>query len=185
MKHIVGAGLFFTFLFIGADADAVCGDVTGDGKRAASDALAVLRAATGQPIDLVCDGDGPSELRFYNDFQCDGGAAVSQASFNGFTFTASSGELSEYQSVDRDTIDTIAIALCGGEYNFPGPINLPPGRNITFYMALLNPAVYGDAQALFVLYDDGEPAAAYTLLGATDATPASGIGYAFGSSSSR
>ena len=179
MIRVLRAGLFFAFLFLSHDADAVCGDVTGDGQRGATDALAVLKAATGQDVPLICDA-GPSDLRFYNDFSCNAGSSVSQASFNGLTFQADSGELSEYQSVDRETIDTITITLCGGEWNFPGPINLPPSRKITFYMAILDEAVYGPGNALFVLYDDGEPAQAF-VLDATDVTPASGVGFAFGS----
>ena len=85
--------------------------------------------------------------------------------------------------MDLETIDTITVAICGGDYEFPRPIFLSPGRRITFYVALLDAAVYGDGQALFVLYDDGEPAAASTAgtIGEPDVMPASGIGYAFGS----
>lgn len=35
-------------------ARAKCGDVTGEGKTTASDALAVLRSAVGQPVELMC-----------------------------------------------------------------------------------------------------------------------------------
>lgn len=34
-----------------------CGDVTNDGKLVASDALAVLRAAVGQDVELICEAD--------------------------------------------------------------------------------------------------------------------------------
>ena len=179
MSLLVRAGLFFAFLFISQNAEAVCGDVTGDGNRSAVDALAVLKAATGQQVTLTCAGEGPSDLRFYNDFTCNNGSQTSEASFNGFTFEADGGEISDYQSVDVDSINDIVVDICGGEYNFPGPINLPPNRRITFYVALLDPDVYGEGRALFVLYDDGEPAGALGL-GETDATPSSGIGYAFG-----
>ena len=180
MSYWIRAGLFFAFLFIAHDADAVCGDVTGDGQRGATDALAVLRAATGQDVNLVCENDGPSELRFFNDFNCGGSSSNSTAAFNGFNFSAASGDFSNYQTVDRETIDAMVINLCGGEYNFPGPLNLSPGRKLTFFMALLNPDVYGEGQALFVIYDDGEPAEAF-LLGESGTMPASGVGYAFGS----
>ncbi len=179
MGLLVRAGLFFAFLFTSQNADAICGDVTGDGNRSAVDALAVLKAATGQSVTLSCAGEGPSELRFYNDFNCNSGSQTSEASFNGYAFEADAGEISDYQSVDVDSIIDIVVDICGGEYNFPGPINLPPDRRITFYVALLDPDVYGEGRALFVLYDDGEPAGALTL-GETDATPSSGIGYAFG-----
>ena len=178
MKHIVRAGLFFAFLFMRGEAAAVCGDVNGDGNRGATDALAVLRAATGQPVDLVCSGEGPSSLRYYNDFDCNSGSANSQATFNGFTFNASSGNSSEYQSVDLASIDTIVVTICGGEYNFKGPIFLPPDRKMGFYVALLNDTVYGAGRALFVLYDDGEAASALTV--DPNALPANGVSYGYG-----
>jgi hypothetical protein len=87
---------------------------------------------------------------------------VSAARFNGFTFSADAGQTTAYQSVDLVAIDTIEIDLCGGTYYFEGPIALSPGRAITFYMALLDPAIYVfpgvDVPAMFVLYDDGAPA---------------------------
>jgi len=178
VKHIVRAGLFFAFLFIHNDAAAICGDVTGDGNRAATDALAVLLAATGQDIELVCAGEGPSSLRYLNDFNCGTGSANSQASFNGFEFNAASGELSDYQSVDRASIDTMVVTICGGDYSFPGPIFLPPDRKITFFVAFLNDAVYGEGRALFVLSDDGEAASALTV--GADTTPSNGVVYAYG-----
>ncbi len=181
MSVFIRAGLFFAFLFIAHDADAVCGDVTGDGQPTATDALAVLRAATGQTVNLICeDGSGPPELRFFNDFGCQSGSSNSTATFNGFTFQAGSGALSDYQTVDRETSDTMEITLCGGEYNFPGPLSLPPGRRLTFFMALLDPVVYdGEGQALFVIYDDGEPAEAF-VIGESGTLPANGVGYSFG-----
>lgn len=146
------------------DALALCGDVNGDGKKSATDALAVLRSAVGDPVELTCAGEGPSDLRFYNDFSCGSGSSVSQARFNGFTFSADAGETTQYQSVDRTDIDNIEIDLCDGTYFFQGPINLSPGRALTFYMALLDPAVYQfpgvDVPAMFVIYDDGVPAGA-------------------------
>jgi hypothetical protein len=180
MSYRIRAGLFFAFLSIAPHAHAICGDVTGDGQRGATDALAVLRAATGQDVDLVCENDGPTELRFFNDFNCGGGSSTSTATFNGFTFSASSGNFSDYQTVDRETIDTMQITLCGGDYNFPGPLFLSPGRKLTFFMAILSEDVYGAGQALFVIYDDGEPAQAF-VLGESGTLPASGVGYAFGS----
>jgi hypothetical protein len=149
-------------LFLAADAWAVCGDVNGDGQKSATDALAVLRSAVGDPVELVCAGEGPSDLRFYNDFSCGSGSSVSEARFNGFTFSADAGQTTVYQSVELAAIDTIEIDLCGGTYYFEGPISLPPGRAMTFYMAILDPEVYQfpgvDVPAMFVLYDDGAPA---------------------------
>lgn len=157
--------VFVFVLFAATDAFAVCGDVTGDGAKTATDALAVLRSSVGDPVELVCVGEGPSDLRFYNDFSCGSGSSVSEARFNGFTFTADAGQTTAYQSVDLAAIDTIEIDLCGGTYFFDGPINLSPGRALTFYMALLDPAVYEfpgvDVPAMFVLYDDGAAAGAF------------------------
>jgi len=161
---------------------AVCGDVTGDGAKTATDALAVLRSAVGDPVELVCTGEGPSDLRFYNDFSCGSGSSMSEARFNGFTFSADAGEVSDYQSVDREAIDTIEIDLCGGTYAFSGPIYLPPGRALTFYMAILDPAVYEfpgvDVPAMFVIYDDGAPAG--SLVEGTPDTRSSPGGVAYG-----
>ena len=179
MKHIVRAGLFFAFLFIHHDAAAVCGDVNGDGNPSATDALAVLRAATGQPVELVCAGEGPSSLRFFNDFFCGPDPSSSEASFNGFDFAALSNQFSPYETVDRETIETITVTICGGEYTFSGPIFLPPDRKISFFVALLDPEVYDPGSALFVLYDDGEAASA--LSAGADAMPATPMGYGFGS----
>ena len=176
-------------LFTSQHALALCGDVTGDGARSASDALAVLRSAVGQPVDLVCEDSGPSKLRYYNDFTCQSGSSVSQATFNGLTFEADAGATSDYQTVDLTEISTIEISLCGGTYNFAGPLNLPPNRAITFFMVFADPAVYafgacsittstacsvdedcpnsetcigGSSPAFFVMNDDGAPAAALT-----------------------
>jgi hypothetical protein len=154
--------VFVLVLFVAIDALAVCGDVTGDGAKTATDALAVLRSSVGDPIELVCAGEGPSDLRFYNDFSCGSGSSVSEARFNDFTFSADAGQTTAYQSVALAAIDTIEIDLCGGTYYFEGPISLPPGRALTFYMAILDPEVYQfpgvDVPAMFVLYDDGAPA---------------------------
>lgn len=153
-------------LFCAADSAAVCGDVTGDGVKTATDALAVLRSSVGDPVELVCAGEGPSDLSFWNDFACGSGSSLSQARFNGLTFSADAGESSPYQSVDLTEINDIEIDLCGDTFYFPGPIYLSPGRALTFLMALLDPVVYPfpgiDVPAMFVLYDDGVPAGALT-----------------------
>lgn len=44
-------------LLLAGNAHAVCGDVTGEGEISTADALAVLRAAVGQPQNLTCDCD--------------------------------------------------------------------------------------------------------------------------------
>ena len=146
------------------DAQAVCGDVTGDGQRTASDALAVLRVAVGQPTDLVCTG-GPSGLRYYNDFSCSSGSSVSTATFNGLTFEADAAAVSDYQTTALIQIDNIAIDLCGGIYTFAGPVYLPPDRSMTFWMVLLDPAVYQipdvEVPAQFILADDGTSPASF------------------------
>jgi hypothetical protein len=41
-----------------AGAQPVCGDVNDSGEVTSSDSLAVLRAAVGQPVDLICDACG-------------------------------------------------------------------------------------------------------------------------------
>jgi hypothetical protein len=163
-KRIFLAAMLTLAVFSAQYALALCGDVTGDNARSASDALAVLRSAVGQEVDLICES-GPSKLRYYNDFTCQSGSSVSQTTFNGLEFEADGGATSDYQSVDLAQINNIEIALCGGTYSFPGPINLPPNRAITFLMVFADPAVYdfgGDQPAFFVLSDDGAPADALT-----------------------
>ena len=158
MKTAFATASLLLALLSAARAFALCGDVTGDQKRLASDALAVLRSAVGQNVELVCEA-GPTRLRFYNDFTCGTPTSTSEARFNDFTFVAEGGTLSDYQEIDRTEIDAIEIDMCGGTYHFPGPIVLPAGRPLTFYMALLDPSVYdfgGGVPALFVLYDDGD-----------------------------
>jgi hypothetical protein len=158
MKTVIATAGLLLALLPAARSFALCGDVTGDQKRLASDALAVLRSAVGQNVDLICE-TGPTRLRFYNDFTCGSASSTAAARLNGFQFSADGGELSDYQDVDRVEIDTIEIDTCGGTYHFPGPIVLPPGRALTFYMALLDPEVYdfgSGVPALFVLYDDGD-----------------------------
>jgi len=168
-------------LLLADEARALCGDVTDDGKRTASDALAVLRVAVGQPDTLVCAGEGPSRLRYYNDFQCGGEVATSTASFNDFTFQADSGATSDYQSVDLTEISAIDIDLCGGLFAFDGPIHLPPDRSITFWMLLLDPAVYQfpgiEVPAQLVLADDGTDASAFSTSASMTPSAASSVLY--------
>jgi hypothetical protein len=181
MRRRLFVPLLVLVCFVATDAMAVCGDVTGDGAKTATDALAVLQSSVGGPVELVCAGEGPSDVRFYNDFACGSGSSVSEARFNGFTFSADAGEVSGYQSVDRETISEIEIDLCGDTYFFEGPIYLSAGRAITFYMALLDPAVYEfpgvDVPAMFVLYND--PPAGSLVAGASTST-SSGAGVVYG-----
>jgi hypothetical protein len=159
MKILYPSFLVLALTLPTADAAALCGDVTGDDARSASDALAVLRAAVGQQVDLVCKEERPSRLQYYNDFTCNSGSSVSEARFNGLTFEADAGEVSGYQVVDRDQVDSIELDVCGGTFTFPGPINLPRNREITFFMALLDPDFYEfpgiDVPAQIVFFDDG------------------------------
>jgi hypothetical protein len=180
-RTLISTVLLLT-LFVATDAGALCGDVTGDGQKSATDALAVLRSAVGDPVELTCAGEGPADLRFYNDFSCNSGSSVSEAHFNGFTFSADAGQTSAYQSVDRTDISAIEIDLCGGTYAFDGPIYLPPGRALTFYMAILDPTIYQfpgvETPAMFVLYDDGAPAA--SSLASGSAQQSSNVGVLYG-----
>ena len=168
-------------LLLADEARALCGDVTDDGKRTASDALAVLRVAVGQPDNLVCAGEGPSRLRYYNDFQCGGQAATSTASFNSLTFQADSGAASDYQIVDLTEISAVEIDLCGGVFAFDGPIFLPLDRSITFWMVLLDPAVYQfpgiEVPAQLILTDDGTAASALSASRSMTPSAASSVLY--------
>src|SRR4051794_37521544 len=103
----IAVALVVEKLFVASEASALCGDVSGDGKRTTSDALAVLKSAVGQNVILVCASNEPSTLRYYNDFTCGNGSSVSQATFNGYTFSADGAEYSEYQVVDRTEIHSM------------------------------------------------------------------------------
>ncbi len=181
--RVFGAAWLLATLLV-SDALAICGDVTGDGLRLATDALVVLRAAVGQQVNLTCENppdDGPSSLRFLNELTCNSGSSVSEARFNGFTFMADANEVSAYQSVDRVQIDSVEIDLCGLLFVYPGPMDLPPNRSITFYQVLLDPAVYSfpgiDIPGQFVLVDDGAAASALAT-GAIGGR--SNVGYLYG-----
>jgi hypothetical protein len=159
MKRFLLAATLILALIGTRHAHALCGDVTGDNQRSASDALAVLRSAVGQSVDLVCD-EGPTELRLFNPFNCHGETFTMEARFNGFTFQSESFEVSDYQSVDRTEIDLIEFDACDGDtFYFQGPVLLTPGRKMTFFFAFLDPAIYEfpgvDIPAQFLIYDDG------------------------------
>lgn len=53
-----------------------CGDVTGDGKVKATDALKVLNAAVGIDANLICECDdaGSSSIAFVNTVECGSGS---------------------------------------------------------------------------------------------------------------
>jgi hypothetical protein len=58
-KTLFAAALVSFVLCAGsAGAQPICGDVNDSGSVTSSDSLAVLRAAVGQPVDLVCDACG-------------------------------------------------------------------------------------------------------------------------------
>jgi hypothetical protein len=154
---------------------AVCGDVNGDEKKTTTDALAVLRSAVGQNVNLVCD-DGPSRLRYYNAFNCSAGSDISTLEFNGYDFSADAFSYSPYEVVDRMTIDNFHVELCGGDYYFDGPSYLPRNRSIYIYMVLADPEVYDfpdvEVPAFLVLFDEGIPADDASLTSST--VPGSG-----------
>jgi hypothetical protein len=151
--------VFSLSLAFAAPAFAVCGDVTGDGKKTANDALAVLRAAVGQPVNLQCNA-GPSRLRYYNDFSCSSGSSVSLLEFNGYSFQADAFSVSPYQTVDLEQISDIHIELCNSDYYFDGPLNIPPDRQLEAFMIFADPEIYDfegvDTPAFLVLFDVGE-----------------------------
>jgi hypothetical protein len=75
MVNRVALSLFLLLATSGA-AHAVCGDVTGDGERLASDALAVLRAAVGQSVPLECSCEDCVTTTTVPSFCCGGTAAT-------------------------------------------------------------------------------------------------------------
>lgn len=167
MRRHLGVLLFLCLaVLVPKDARAICGDVTGDERRTAADALKVLRVSVDLPDDLVCAGEGPSQLRYYNDFNCGDQSEVSVATLDGLTFQASSTATSEYQAVTVGQIDNAEIVLCDEVYSFDGPIYLPPDRAMTFWMVLLDPETYQfpdvEVPAQLVISDDGTAASALT-----------------------
>jgi hypothetical protein len=162
VKTFLKLTLLATVLAAATDVHAVCGDVTGDGEKTTSDALAVLKSSVGQNVDLVCIDDTPSRIAFYNDIDCNTGSDVSQLRFidsdENYTFNADPGETTAYQTVDDTQIDNIEIDLCGDEYTFGSPFNLAPNHSYTLFLVLIDPDVYGEeGLAYAILYDDGIP----------------------------
>ena len=97
----------------------------------------------------------------------DCGPAALACLLGGFGIRASYGRLREacQTDVDGTSISNIELDLCGGTFTFPGPLNLPPNRSLTFFMLLVDPNIYGSGNgtpAQFVIYDDGAPATALT-----------------------
>lgn len=162
-------------------APALCGDVTGDGKKTANDALAVLRSAVGQPVALQCIGEAP-KIQYFNDFGCGSGSSVSTLEFNGYSFSANVDTASAFQTVDLEQATGMHVELCGGDYYFNGPQSLPRDRRIQVFMLLLDPEVYQfpnvEVPANLVFYDLGPIDAALTV-GASPGAPQE-IGVLFG-----
>lgn len=159
-KSLIAASALALSLFAAGNASAICGDVTGDGKKNTSDALAVLRSAVGQPVDLMCES-GPSLVSYYNDFKCGvDDTTPGTASFGGHDFEADPYGSSPYQEVSLTTLANIMVSDCNGDYEFPGPIYLPPNRKISFFVIIADPDYYdfSDFPAFITFYDDGEEA---------------------------
>lgn len=140
-------------------ASAVCGDLNGDNKKTAADALALLKSAVGQNVNLLCTDTTPSRIRFYNGFDCSVGSDTSVLSFHdtdeNYEFEADLDESTAFQTVDETTIDDIEIDLCGGTYTFNDPFHLAPNHSYTLFMVLVDPALYGEGSAYAILYDNG------------------------------
>ena len=166
MKSLFVSTTFALAMSMAASAQAVCGDVTGDQEKTTSDALAVLRSAVGQQVALVCD-EGPSRIRFSNATLCNGDSQAT-LSFNGLEFSADYGPPTEYQVVDRPSIDNVQATICGGQaqFSFEGPFHLPRNRSITAFLVIGHPEVYeseSEFTAFLVLRDNGIPADASLL----------------------
>jgi hypothetical protein len=164
------------FLLTATQAHALCGDVTGDNKKTTADALAVLRSAVGQPVNLQCEA-GPTEVRYFNDFSCSSGSSVSTLDFDGYEFTADADEASPFQTVDVHLVTEMHLVLCGGDYNFTGEQNLLPGRRYEAFMVLADPDVYTDVEepAFLIFYDVGPSGDLLTTDKAVDARSQAGV----------
>lgn len=179
MKTFLVSATFVVVMGTAAPALAVCGDVTGDEKKTTADALAVLRSAVGQQVNLQCD-DGPSRLRYYNDFDCGSGSDLATLEFNGFDLTADAGSYSPYETVDRQSINDFHLSWCGGDYYFDGPSYLPRNRSIVIFMVFADPEIYQfpgvDEPAFLILYDEGIPAGEAALTSSAEG-PVQGSGH--------
>jgi hypothetical protein len=176
MKSLFVSSTFALAMSMAASAQAVCGDVTGDQEKTTSDALAVLRSAVGQQVALVCD-EGPSRIRFSNATPCNGESQTATLSFNGLEYSAGYGVPTEYQVVDRLSIDNVQATLCGGQvqFFFEGPFHLPRNRSITAILVIGHPDIYeseSELPAFLVLRDNGIPADGSLLQSAEE--PAAG-----------
>jgi len=174
-KSVLSISLLVLTLAGATQALAVCGDVTGDGKKTTADALAVLRSAVGQVVQLQCLS-GPTEVRFLNDFNCSSGSSVSTLDFHGYEFSADTGQRSPFQTVDLDVATTMHIELCGGDYDFSGEQILLPGRQYEAFMILVDPDIYPDnLTAWLIFYDLGSSEASMTTNGAGAASQEAGV----------
>jgi hypothetical protein len=178
---------FATLLFVAMllvrsrEASALCGDLNGDNKKTTADALALLKSAVGQNVNLMCLDTTPSRIRFYNPFDCTTGSDIATLTFNdsdeSYEFTADFDVSSPYQTIDDTTIDNIEIDVCGGEYTFNDPFHLAPNHSYTLFMVLVDPDIYGEGSAYAILYDEGEPVVATAAAAADPAgEPAISLG---------
>jgi hypothetical protein len=103
-----------------AGAQPICGDVNDSGGVTSSDALAVLREAVGQPVDLVCDACGslcPGDPRYllgYWLFQSEFGDVVYE---NYYDLVAVDEVNCEIVGEDLDDRG-IVYAYAGAEYDY-------------------------------------------------------------------
>jgi hypothetical protein len=163
-------------LLTASQAHAVCGDVNGDGNKTTSDALAVLRSAVGQPVNLQCES-GPTQVRYYNDFSCNSGSSVSTLDFNGYEFSADTSEVSDFQTVDVHLVTDMHVELCGADYDFSGQQHLLPGRRYEAFMVFADPEIYTDVEdpAFLIFYDIGSSEASLTTGSSVEVRSESGV----------
>jgi len=138
---------------------AVCGDVNGDDSRTASDALAVLKSAVGQNVDLECTADPlrPSQVRLYNAFNCASGSdnAILETDHGQDWSANNTDSYSGYQVVEESLIEGINYKQCGENIRFEGPVSVPPERRIVFFVVAAHPDFYGEDYYYLMMIDEG------------------------------
>ena len=122
-------------------ADGVCGDVTGDDKVRAGDALAVLRAAVGVPVDLQCSCSEESQrnvISYQHALTC-GGQPWTNALIDtpsGRTWASDSGFVSYEQGTNLQTLGPFVFIgqPCLSPVVFDGTVEIPAGIRVLIVM---------------------------------------------------
>ena len=142
---------------------AVCGDVTGDDAVRTSDALAVLKSAVGQSIQLTCKTEVEpvvlrhSRGRLFNGFGCPSGSDRAELRTDEGQFFAvdSPGAYSSYQTLNTSQVAGVTYEQCGLSVRFPGPLTVAPERKFSVQVLALEDTLYGPDTFFLAVFDEG------------------------------